>query len=848
MLPTCKSKNVIDGVRDEIVRLMELQSKNLAELLKSPELFGDADNQTINLTKAKEFSNVLANEITKAQNLELVVAVVGTMKAGKSTTINAIVGTEVLPNRSEAMTTLPTAIRHKAGQTEAQLTFAHNEPFNKLIAELAGPYLPQLEKLRNSGKGAQVEGVPQDVQALADAFLAGKVTKLDAHYVGRDAIYGFLHRLNDLVRLADLANVPKSPLDAYTQIDHFPLIEVEFSHLKSIEGYGNGKFTLLDTPGPNEATRGEALRKVLKEQLSKASAILAVIDYTQRGNDADKELRDFLDGVLEEKADRFYVVVNKFDQRGANDSSDTAKLCVQIASQSFQGKVKPAQVFPVSSQRAYYANAALRELDAPSAALPLEEEWVKQFGKLAFGNDKMAARMLPIAEEVRNGAAELLKDSLFSDLTKLVIQDGYHRAAFMAMHSAIDLVKAQSQPITNFLGLRTSAIGKQTEELKKMLDGLQGDVQALDAAKIALTAHAEGVGQKLQSTVKKIHEKAAKTVNAKLNEFFITGAKITEKTNMNITIEFGKQLEIANRLGKSIVGELAFGVANILQGAKKESTKNMETQKMQKQLPKLFDPTIPKIAFLSVEKASKFAEEIRDAIMEITKQSAGDTEQEFSEALIKLTEDMRREVTENYLNPIAARAEAEVKKGLGFGLQIDLAHAPLARSDLLNQAAIDQDMVKTKTTKDKGTRRVEQSGAWGWFKRKIDFLDNDWGRDHESFDVEKEYFTVDLTLIQNRVGENLNIGFKDLVKNMTEHIHQKVMPEINTAIEKLATELEGYRGDLLQSIRDKNKSQEQQSQIKQALESLAQLHKKVHADTLTTQTELTAVEQSAQFA
>jgi ribosome biogenesis GTPase A len=50
----------------------------------------------------------LHNELRKITRLEMVLAIVGTMKAGKSTTINAIVGTEVLPNRNRPMTALPT--------------------------------------------------------------------------------------------------------------------------------------------------------------------------------------------------------------------------------------------------------------------------------------------------------------------------------------------------------------------------------------------------------------------------------------------------------------------------------------------------------------------------------------------------------------------------------------------------------------------------------------------------------------------------------------------------------------------------------------------------------------------
>lgn len=63
----------------------------------------------------------LNNELRKITRLEMVLAIVGTMKAGKSTTINAIVGTEVLPNRNRPMTALPTLIRHTPGQKEPVL-------------------------------------------------------------------------------------------------------------------------------------------------------------------------------------------------------------------------------------------------------------------------------------------------------------------------------------------------------------------------------------------------------------------------------------------------------------------------------------------------------------------------------------------------------------------------------------------------------------------------------------------------------------------------------------------------------------------------------------------------------
>jgi replication fork clamp-binding protein CrfC len=49
-----------------------------------------------------------------------------------------------------------------------------------------------------------------------------------------------------------------------------------------------GQLTLLDTPGPNEAGQPH-LQKMLSEQLARASAVLAVMDYTQLKSISDEE-------------------------------------------------------------------------------------------------------------------------------------------------------------------------------------------------------------------------------------------------------------------------------------------------------------------------------------------------------------------------------------------------------------------------------------------------------------------------------------------------------------------------------------------------------------------------------
>ena len=99
----------------EAERLLQLSLQNLQALKALPiatldeAASGKADNANVlplhfSARGIETQQATLHNELRKITRLEMVLAIVGTMKAGKSTTINAIVGTEVLPNRNRPMT------------------------------------------------------------------------------------------------------------------------------------------------------------------------------------------------------------------------------------------------------------------------------------------------------------------------------------------------------------------------------------------------------------------------------------------------------------------------------------------------------------------------------------------------------------------------------------------------------------------------------------------------------------------------------------------------------------------------------------------------------------------------
>ncbi|MBE8366043.1 dynamin family protein, partial [Leptospira borgpetersenii serovar Balcanica] len=99
-------------MNQEAERLLQLAMYNFSAMKQMPLAVQDdcgnvASRQTaavhplhFSLRGLEAQQEMLQAELRKTTQQEMVVAIVGTMKAGKSTTINAIVGKEVLPNRN----------------------------------------------------------------------------------------------------------------------------------------------------------------------------------------------------------------------------------------------------------------------------------------------------------------------------------------------------------------------------------------------------------------------------------------------------------------------------------------------------------------------------------------------------------------------------------------------------------------------------------------------------------------------------------------------------------------------------------------------------------------------------
>ncbi|MBM3071559.1 clamp-binding protein CrfC [Enterobacter sp. RHBSTW-00994] len=484
----------------EAERLLQLALQNLDTLKSMPIAMLDSTTAAItgenNNVLPLHFSTrgveaqqaMLNNELRKITRLEMVLAIVGTMKAGKSTTINAIVGTEVLPNRNRPMTALPTLIRHTPGQKEPVLHFLHVSPIDTLLQQLQQRLCDY-----DRGKLAQRLEIDKDMNALLERIEKGEA--FEKHHLGAQPIFHCLKSLNDLVRLS-LALGVDFPFSEYAAIEHIPVIEVEFVHLAGLDAH-LGQLTLLDTPGPNEAGQPH-LQKMLSEQLARASAVLAVMDYTQLKSISDEEVRQAISAVG--KSVPLYALVNKFDQKDRN-SDDEEQVRAMISGTLMKGNISPGQIYPVSSMWAYLANRARYEMTA-NGHLPdhQEQRWVQDFAEAALGRRWRTADLDDI-EHIRHAADLLWEDSLFEQPIRKLIYAAYANASLFALRSASHKLLNYAQNAREYLDFRYQGLTVAFDELQLNIARLEEDMTLLQTRQAVVSDEVEHeVEQALSAT------------------------------------------------------------------------------------------------------------------------------------------------------------------------------------------------------------------------------------------------------------------------------------------------------------------------------------------------------------
>ncbi|EOT5594936.1 dynamin family protein [Escherichia coli] len=762
---------------DEADRLLQLNINLLRQMVDEPDVLSDSKNENrllFDKQKALKRIEELEGEQIKTARREMVLAVVGTMKAGKSTTINAIVGQEILPNRNRPMTSVPTLIRHVPGKTEPILHLEHIQPVRNLLSTLQ-------EKLATPA-GQQIAQTLQqtgDTCELLDILANDGWLKNEYH--GEEEIFTGLASLNDLVRLA-AAMGSEFPFDEYAEVQKLPVIDVEFSHLVGMDAC-QGTLTLLDTPGPNEAGQPQ-MEVMMRDQLQKASAVLAVMDYTQMNSKADEDVRKELNAIADVSAGRLFVLVNKFDEKDRNgDGADTVRQKVPAMLNS---DVLPAsRVYPGSSRQAYLANRALHEL-RKNGTLPVDEAWVDDFVREAFGRMKKDY-VCKDSELATEGATDLWEGSLIDQLITEVILSSHSRAAALAVDSAAAKLMQNAENVSEYLSLRHQGLQQSIQSLQAHITSLLADIREIADCQEQVTTDVRMAMEEIDARTRELLTGVCTSLEEELNDYFRSGKR---KEQQMLEEENSAQPRERN----------AFAFFHDIFGTGNQHDRMRD-----------FDPENPEITLNNRREAIEYIEEIESTVTSLHREAEAQFRPELEKIVSGIETGFRGTAlyaTENIAGRINARLEDE-----GFTVKISFPAVSQLQTRLAvktNLSALMEERTETVT------RRCRQDGVWGTLCRWANT--RDWGWKEYSVDVSRS--VININKVREEVMSLTRAYFGELQASIEQDINQPVRQEIDAFFCAFREKVEQLRNTLIQSSEDRKRDQQAQERLTGRLQAL----------------------------
>lgn len=762
---------------DEADRLLQLNINLLRQMVEEPDVLSDSKNEKrllFDKQKALKRIEELEGEQIKTARREMVLAVVGTMKAGKSTTINAIVGQEILPNRNRPMTSVPTLIRHVPGKTEPVLHLEHIQPVRNLLITLQ-------EKLATPA-GQQVAQTLQqtgDTRELLDILTDDGWLKNEYH--GEEEIFTGLASLNDLVRLA-AAMGSEFPFDEYAEVQKLPVIDVEFSHLVGMDEC-QGTLTLLDTPGPNEAGQPQ-MEVMMRDQLQKASAVLAVMDYTQMNSKADEEVRKELNAIADVSVGRLFVLVNKFDEKDRNGDGADA-VCQKVPAMLNSDVLPASRVYPGSSRQAYLANRALHEL-RKNGTLPVDEAWVDDFVREAFGRMKKDY-VCKDSELATEGATDLWEGSLIDQLITEVILSSHSRAAALAVDSAAAKLMQNAENISEYLSLRHQGLMQSIQSLQAHITSLLEDIQEIADCQEQVTADVRMAMEEIDARTRELLTGVCTSLEEELNDYFRSGKRKEQQ-----------MLEEENSAQPRERNAFAFFLDIFGTGNQHDRMRD-------------FDPDSPEIKFSDRREALELMTQIESTVTSLHREAEAQFRPELEKIVSGIETGFRGTAlyaTENIAGRINTRLEDE-----GFTVKISFPAVSQLQTRLAvktNLSALMEERTETVT------RRRRQSGLWG--KICGAFGTSDWGWETYKEDVSRS--VININTVRKEVMSLTRAYFGELQASIEQDINQPVRQEIDAFFCAFREKVEQLRNTLIQSSEDHKRDQQAQERLTRRLQAL----------------------------
>ena len=532
---------------EEISALMALTKNNLRQ--------DNAGN------KYGYFSQEVDRSISNVVNLELRMAIVAPMKAGKSTIINAIVGQDLLPSRNAAMTTIPTKIIFNARRENPVLVL--NPEIISVFEDAWNSLQTQMNSWGTEVTSEKIAHYPH-LKDLVTQIQTNRF-EIEQEITDNANISRVLIDLNDIVRLSSTVDPTKDPL---AKLVDLPCIETPFWHSETSENSRYlGDLVIVDTPGPNEARDHLVLTAVVEQELKQSSIVLIVLDFTQLNNQAAEAVKKQVQPVIDLIGkENLYVLINKVDQRRQGDMTVEQVKEFVYADLNLSESSDSDRIFEISARQAFCATRFLLELQQNSGINITEMNTVEALAQEVLGIDWQEDLAKIKVEELKKKANKLLSNSGFTPFLKKAIQALRKSAALKCILSALNRCHGLLRILKTDLTLRINILTQEAKKLEEKITTISSDLESLESCCTRLMS-VDNMKNNLQSNLKKmieqLQEESLINIKIYLDEQEYEKEDFVQKVDIHPRESLLNNLDNDGNLPKFITDKLTDNFGNI---------------------------------------------------------------------------------------------------------------------------------------------------------------------------------------------------------------------------------------------------------------------------------------------
>ena len=425
--------------------------------------------------------------------------------------------------------------------------------------------------------------------------------------------------------------------------------------------------------------------------------------------------------------------------------------------------------------------------------------WVDDFAGKVFGDswdkdDPDDRSDLDDTKLVIKSAKKLWKKSGFQSPLDNIIRAAHSQAALLSLESAAGKLGKCSSDLENFFDIRNKSLSKSSDELKELINSLKTEIEEV-----------EDIESNTQEKIKLI-----------LTELEESSANAKTESNNNIEKEIERYFKEGKLERKLLAMEeeqnnKSKNILDLMQGPQQKIKKtNTEYNKLLRDNEKNFDPKKDEVTFQEKNDAKIFIETIKKSIELILKERYGYLVKRHDGILSKLKKSLDSEILKS--EEIIAKFNANMQDS-GFKVKFTSPKINTLGKELHTATTLSEKLIENEQKPEK--KRVNQTGFWGGFKRFIDVFDNDWGVDYER--NYKDVHIVKIKNIKEDTRNNINKIFDYFSQKIENEVVNPVQTDLNEFFLELRQAIEKIRGNLQQSIRDKQKSQAEQEIFKENL-------------------------------